>query len=286
MTAITKKVTLAAVGALALLLSGETAFATGHGPTFTLATPTLGKGQFSSDTMFMTLTNEDDTALMTREIIGYGMTEDFQINLAFPLSPVIDKLQDPPRTRMNALMGGFGDVEASAMWRFHRNAFDVGKRFESTLLLSGSLPTDERRGGVGVGPSLNAAAVTGYVSRDWYAWAGGGFQYYFEHDDDRLGELPYLTAAIAYRPEFFRNAGRPDVRFFIESIAEFPRADVRDGDDDRDSGGERVLAGPSILALHGPLGFSMGALFPVYQEFDGKQADEELRLNATFTYWF
>ncbi|MBA3562570.1 MAG: hypothetical protein H0W33_00880 [Gammaproteobacteria bacterium] len=262
------------------------AFATGHGPTFTLATPTLADGQFSSDTMLMTLTNENDTAFMTREIIGYGVTEDFQLNFAFPLSPVIDKLQDPPRTRMNALMGGFGDVEASAMWRFHSNAFDIGKRFESTLLLGGSLPTDERRGGVGVGPSLNIAAVTGYVSRDWYAWGGAGFQYYFEHDGDRLGELPYLTAAVAYRPAFFREAGRPDIRVFVESIAEFPRRDVVDGTDNADSGGEQVLVGPSILALKGPFGLSAGALFPVQQDFDGDRAEEDFRFNFTFTYWF
>lgn len=281
-----KRNMLAAVGGLSLLVISEAAFATGHGPTWTLATPTLGKGQLSSDTMFMSLTNEDDTAFMTREVIGYGVNEDFQLNLSFPLSPVIDKLADPPRTRMNALMGGFADVEGSAMWRFHSNAFDVGKRFESTLLVSGSLPTEEERGGVGVGPSLNVAAVTGYVSRGWYAWAGAGFQYYFEHDEDRLGELPYLTAAVAYRPAYFRQAGSPDIRFFVESIAEFPQENVLDGIDDPNSGGERILVGPSVLYLTGNLGFSAGAMFPVYQELDGTQAEEEFRANLTFTYWF
>ncbi|CAN5146888.1 hypothetical protein BH24PSE2_BH24PSE2_06750 [soil metagenome] len=286
MTNTAQRIVWSAIAGSTLLLGGAAAFAAGHGPTFALATPTLARGQFSSDTMLMTLTNENDTAFMTREIIGYGVTEDFQLNLAFPLSPVLDKLEEPPRTRMNALMGGFGDVEASAMWRFHRNAFDVGKRFESTLLVSGSLPTDERRGGIGIGPSLNLAAVTGYVSRGWYAWAGGGFQYYFEHDEDQLGELPYLTAAVAWRPAFFRAPGRTDIRFFVESIAEFPHEDVQDGEDDPKSGGERVLAGPSILVLGGPFGLSAGALFPVRQELDGNQAEEEFRLNLTFTYWF
>lgn len=269
-----------------LLAISRTALGSGHGPAFSLATPTLGEGQWSSDTMGMALTNEDDTAFMTREVLGYGVTEDFQLNLSFPLSPVINKLKDPPRTRLNAMMGGFTDVELGLMWRFQREAPRVGTRYESTLFLSGGIPADDEIGGVGAGPLLNIAAVTGYASRDWYWWFGGGYEHRFERGGDQLGGLPYLTAAVAYRPPIFQqDYPKPDWRIFLEGIAEFPQRDEINGHDDPDSGGERILIGPSILGLTGRWGFEAGILFPVYQDLNGDQDEERWRANVTITFW-
>jgi hypothetical protein len=261
--------------------------AEGHGPAFGLATPTLGQGQWSSDTSFLALSRDDGTAYLFREMVGYGITEDLQAILTFPLSPVIDPLKPPPRTRMGAMMGSMTDVEGSLLWRFHRQAPDIGSRFESSLLFGGSVPTEEKRGGLHVGPALNAALVTGYASRTIYGWVGGGYQRNFESANDRLGDLPYATAVFGWRPPLFRqDYPKPDWRIFVESLAEFPQRNRSDGIHVAGSGGERVLIGPSVLGLYGKWGVEAGVLFPTYERLNGSQPDEKFRAKIVFTWWF
>lgn len=271
----------------ALACSATELLAASHGPAFGLATPTLGKGQWSSDTAGMVLDTTAGASYMTREWVGYGITPDLEATLGFPLSPTIHKLASPPRTLFNPMMGGFGDVEGSLLWRLQRHATGIGARQESTLLLGGSLPTEDTRGGVGVGPSVNVAAVTGYASRSVYAWVGGGFQRYFERDGDRLGDLPYASFVFGYRPPMFRhNLPKPDWRIFMESLAEFPQRNDVGGADQLDSGGEKVLVGPSLLGLYGQWGIEAGVLFPVYQRLNGSQPKENFRATIDFTWWF
>lgn len=275
------------LGLFALLPMTAQLHGEGHGPTFGLATPTLGQGQWSSDTIGMALGTDEGTSFMTREWIGYGITEDVQATLGFPLSPTIDILSSPPRTRVGSMMGAFGDVEGSLLWRFQRHAPAVGSRFESTLMLGGSLPTEDERGGVNVGPSLNVAAVTGYASRTLYGWVGGGFQRYFERGNDRLGDLPYASAVFGWRPSIFQHDyPKPDWRIFVESLAEFPHRDRLNGAARVDSGGEKVLVGPSLLGLYGKWGVEAGVLFPVHQRLNGSQPVEKFRAKVVFTWWF
>ncbi len=272
---------------LSLAGMAASALADGHGPGFGLAPPTLAKGGWSSDTAAMSLGTDEGTVLMFREMLGYGITEDLQFNVSFPLSPPVDKLRHPPRTRVGSMMGAFGDVEASVFWRFHRQAPDVGDRFEATLLLGGSLPTEDRRGGVKVGPSFNTAVVTGWASRTVYGWVGAGYQHYFSEGNDQLGELPYLSAVLGWRPPLFReDFPKPDWRLFIEGLAEFPQRDRIGGVMNPNSGGEKVMVGPTVLGLYGRWGIEVGVLFPVRQEMNGSQSEEKFRAKLSVTVWF
>lgn len=274
-------------GLLALGLAAVRLAAEGHGPAFGLATPTLGRGQWSSDTLVMALGTDAGTSVMTREWIGYGLTEDLQATVSFPLSRTINRQPNSPRTRFGAMMGAFGDVEASLLWRFQRRAPSVGARLESTLLLGGSLPTESRRGGVRVGPAVNVATVTGYASRTVYGWVGAGWQRYAARGGDRLGDLPYLSAVFGWRPPAFQHDyPKPDWRIFIESMAEFPRADRRDGATLPGRGGSRILTGPSFLGLYGKWGVEAGILLPVQQNLHGRQPEERFRAKTVFTWWF
>lgn len=274
------------LGLLCMLPMPTRLLGEGHGPAFGLATPTLAEGGWSSDSVVMSLGTSQGTVTMVRETFGYGITQDLQANLSFPVSPAINRLPLPPRTRFGTMMGAFGDVEGSLMWRFQRRAPAVGTRFESTLLLGGSFPTDSRRAGVLVAPSVNVAAVTGYASRTFYWWLGGGLQSYLSRGADRLGALPYVTAVLGYRPPVFqRDYPKPDWRIFLESVGEFPRRDKIDGVDSPNSGGEKLLLGPSTLGLYGKWGVEAGVLFPVLQHLNGRQPPERFRIKFTLTYW-
>ena len=256
----------------------------GHGPVFGLATPTLPQGTWNVDVTLMSAAR-GERALMARETVRYGLTPDLQLNLSIPQN--IERIPSPPRTRIGTMMGGMGDVEASALWRFHVQYPGVGKRFESSLLLSGLYPTVNERGGVRVGPGVHAAAVTGYASRTFYAWGGGGYQHYIEDDGDRPGDLRYLSAVVAWRPPMFQgDYPKPDWRIFAESLFESVGRDQVAGADVSNSGGEKVFAGPTVLGLYGKWGVGAGVLFPVYQDLNGSQEEEDARLTLNLSYWF
>jgi hypothetical protein len=258
--------------------------AQGHGPLYGLQTPTLAKGGFDFNAAAMSLATEDDQSFMLRYIWSYGVTEDLQINITTPT--MVNRLSEAPRTRSNSNMPANGDIEASVWYRFFSNAFGVGKRFESTAILSVSTPTEETRSGINVSNSIHGAISTGYASRTWYAWVGGGYQYYFEEGNDQLGDLPYASLVVGYRPNIFMgDYPKPDWRVFLESLAEFPGANTSEGQlTPVDQRGKKVMLGPSFLGLYGAWGISFGALFPVYQDVV-QGPKEEYRLSMNISYW-
>jgi hypothetical protein len=270
-----------------LLLVGPAAFAEGHGPIFGLATPTLGEGQWSSDSAVMSMATDEGSSMMFREMLGYGITPDLQFTLTFPLGPT-DDLMMPPNTRTGAMMAGFGDLEAGLLWRFDRTAPDIGKRLESTVIASIIAPRgDDARRGVEATPGLHLGAVTGYASRSTYWWVGGGTQIRQEQNGDKLGNLYYLTGVFGWRPPVFRgDYPKPDWRLFLEAVAEVAERDRNNGQTVANSGGQRVLLGPSMLGLFGAWGIEGGVLFPVQQSLNGDQMEEDYRAKLVVTYWF
>lgn len=255
----------------------------GHGPVFGLATPTLPQGAWNIDVTLMSAAR-GDRAFMARETIRYGLTPDIQLNLSVP--QLIEGIQAPLRTRIGTMMGGMGDAELSVFWRSHVQYPGVGKRFETTVIAGALYPVVGERAGVEVGPGIHAAAVTGYASRTIYAWGGGGYQRYFEHDGDRLGDLRYLSVVFAWRPPVFQgDYPKPDWRIFVESLFEFVGHDRADGVKIEASGGERIFVGPTVLGLYGKWGIGAGVLFPVYQDLRDTAANEAARFTVNLSYW-
>lgn len=257
---------------LVMVFSTNLIFSQGHGPIYGLPTPTLAKGGVNLNVAGMSLSTENETSYMMRYLFSYGITEDLQINLTTPT--MIERLDNPPRTRANSNMPANGDIEASLWYRFFSNAFGVGKRFESTAILGVSTPTDDVRGQVTVGNSLHGAVSTGYASRTWYVWLGGGYQYYFEKSNEQLGDLPYASAVVGYRPNIFKgDYPKPDWRVFIESLAEFPKDNRYLGQQNfTQSRSNKVLVGPSFLGLYGAWGISVGGPLPGSSGFNPKRS--------------
>lgn len=253
----------------------------GHGPVFGLATPTLPQGAWNIDVTLMSA-SRTNRAYMARQTLRYGLTEDVQLNLSVPQT--IEGSAMPLRTRIGTMMAGMGDVEASVLWRVHKQYPGVGRRFETTLFFSGLYPVDGRRGGLNVGPGVHGALVTGYASRTFYAWGGGGYQRYLENDGDRPGNLGYLSAVVAWRPPVFQgDYPKPDWRIFIESVAEFVGRNQLDGASITGTAGERILVGPTFLGLYRAWGLGAGLLVPVYESFNGPE--EGLRFAVNLSYW-
>lgn len=268
-----------------LPLPAETA---GHGPVFGLATPTLGRGGWSLDVAAMGRAGDRDM-FMLRTMIGYGVTEDFQVSLSAPIP-----LSDPSglsQTRAVAMMPATRDVELSLGWRFHRRAVKVGARFESTAAVGLIVPTDASLPpGIDTAPGFYGSAVTGYASRSVYAWAGGLYRRYTASgglEDGRFGDLALYSLVLGYRPPAFReDYPHPDWRAFVELVGEWTGRDTFRGVERPETGGHRVFLGPTLLGLYGSWGISGGVLFRVFDDQGGGRPAERIRFAVNVTWWF
>jgi hypothetical protein len=269
----------------ALLLAASSAWADGHGPAFALATPTLGQGQWSSDTAAMSTGTGMGTAVDFRELVGYGIGPDLQANLSLPL--VQGGMPDSMSRSSEGMMGSGKDIEGSLLWRFQRRATGVGERYESSLLVSAWDSRDASVEGLPAGQGISVAAVIGHASRTTYWWLGGGAQHYFANSGTRLGDLYYVTAVWGWRPPYFQHDyPASDWRLFVEAVGESSQHNEVDGTSVPDSGGTKVFVGPSALGLFGAWGVEFGALFPLSQSLNGPQPKEHCRSKLVFTYWF
>jgi len=274
---------------LALTVIPSAAHATGHGPVYGIATPTLGKGAWSLDLGLMSRTVAGGrTSAMARPLVSYGITEDLQASTSLPIP--LYTLQGSMLVRMMAMMPANPDVEILVGWRFHRQGTDIGSRFESTAYLGANYPTDSVRAGVRTSPGIFAGAVTGYASRSVYAWAGGWYRRYMSPKGptaDHPGDLTMYSVVLGYRPTLFRQElPHPDWRVFVEAVGEHIEKDEMGGKEMPNSGGDRILIGPTVLGLYGPYGISAGPLLPVYSNLNGTQPKDRVRFVVNFTYWF
>jgi len=275
-----------ALAVAAGVLSTPAAYASGHGPVFGGATPTLGKGGWQFDQAWMGRTSGQATEQTLRSMISFGITERVQVSTSLPI-PLTTSPQ-PPMGRMTATMSDAPNVEATAAWRFQTRPAGHGARLESTVYVGGSVPTASERGGIRSSPAASFAAASGYASRVHYFWAGGGYEKRFARDGDQWGDVGYYSVVYGYRPPALRlDYPKPDLRFFVEAQGEVNGHARSAGVLDENSGGRILLVGPTTLLLYKQYGLSGGVLFPVYQRTNGMQTREHYRVvvNATYFFW-
>lgn len=276
--------------ALALLASvGEpSAAAQAHGPTYGLATPTLGKGAWSLDLAVMGRAIGNEALAMARPMLSYGVTEDLQVSVSLPMRLYVPEGVPPAHGMSRMPMSP--DIELLVGWRFHRRGTAVGTRFESTAYAGFDYPTDAVRAGARTAPGLYGAVVTGYASRSWYAWVGGLYRRYMTPvgpTADHSGDVAMYSVVLGYRPAPFQHDyPRPDWRVFIEAVGEYVARDAIAGVDQPNTGGHQVFVGPTVLGLYGAWGISGGPVFPVYRHLNGMQAGDKLRVIVNTTFWF
>jgi hypothetical protein len=261
--------------------------ASGHGPVFGGATPTLGKGGWSFDQAWMGRigAGTDDSDQMLRSMVSFGLTEDLQISGSLPIS--LTDANHLPMGRMMAMMSGNRDVEVLAGWRFHRRPVGEGGRVESTAYVGFTAPLQSHRAGIRTSPSVYASIASGYASRAHYFWAGGGYQRYSDDSGDRMGDVKSYSLVYGYRPRRLRlDYPKPDLRFFIEAVGDVTGRARHAGSVMSDTGGHVLMAGPTALLLYKAYGIEGGLLLPVYQATHGGQPQERFRFGVNVSYFF
>ncbi len=274
------------IAAAVVVMSGTSLSASGHGPVFGGATPTLGKGGWQFDQAWMGQSTEDRTEQTLRSMISFGVTPRVQVSASVPV-PLTTSAQ-PPMGRMTASMSDAPNFEVTGGWRFQSRPVGHGARLESTVYVGGSVPTASERGGIKSSPATNFAAAAGYASRVHYFWASAGYEKRFAHGGDQWGDVAYYSVVYGYRPPPLQlDYPKPDLRFFVEAQGEVNRRALAGGVQDPNTGGHILLVGPTMLLLYKQYGLSGGVLFPVYQQVNGAQPQEQFRIvvNATYFFW-
>ncbi len=128
-----------------ILLFSASAFVSGHGPVFGMATPTNAKGGWSLDTGIMGRSGSRTSGVMSRAMLGYGITQDFQLSFA---APYLFSSAPLAPARTTGMMSSTPDFEAIAAWRFHRQGTGIGRRLESTAYGGLVVPGPQRPKGM------------------------------------------------------------------------------------------------------------------------------------------
>jgi hypothetical protein len=263
-----------------ILLSASAAHASGHGPVFSMATPTNSQGETSIDVSSNTRLGSAGSDSGFRTMVTYGFTPHLQLSLSVPGSIVSANL--PASTAMS------GEMQATLGWRFHHRGPAVGKRFESTLFTGVAVPELQRsRGLMGMlkrTPGVSVGAVTGMASRSHYVWVGGSITHFFERDGDQRPQIAQYSLAYGYRPPSWRKDSGWDWRLFGEAVGEYA-TDIRHaGFDLPGSHTHQVFVGPTTLGIYKNFAISGGVLFPVYRDA-AFFPRERLRIAINFSYF-
>src|SRR5262245_26192876 len=164
------------IGILLVVCANRSLHASGHGPVFGAATPTLGKGGWSFDQAWMGQVMDGSEAIALRSMISFGITERIQISGSVPIP--LSESTIMPSGRMMAMMSGHSDVESLVAWRFQTRPIGAGARLESTAYIGGLLPLDSTRAGIATSPAALVSLTSGYASRSHYFWLGASHVHY------------------------------------------------------------------------------------------------------------
>lgn len=273
---------------IALVGYARMAAASGHGPVFGLATPTNGKGDWSLDIGAMGRVGTDTSGIMSRGMLSYGITQDFQVSLSGPI--VIDTAPLPPG-RVTAMMPVDGDYEAIGAWRFRRRDSSVGSRIETTAFGGVVLPGSQKAPGL-IGqlhwaPGFLGMITTGLASRKNYLWAGVGGMHFDESHGDRRPDMLMYSFVYGYRPRPLRKQyPHRDGRFFVEMNGEYSNRVLRGGLVVPGTNGEQIFVGPTTLWLYKKYGVEGGIQWPIFRQTGPHFERERYRFAIDFSYFF
>lgn len=283
------------INLFALLIAGYMvltpclANANGHGPLFGLATPTNGEGGWTLDTTFMGRGGGSNNASAFGTMLTYGITPDLQISGFAPALLTTTPLSPSQMTSM--MPAGSGAYEGLLAWRFQRNDFGAGSRYESTayagLLLPGPQKLPAAQGKLAWAPGFYTALTSGLASRSNYLWYGAGFTHYAMAGGDRRSDYLFYSLVYGYRPEALR-ADYPhwDGRFFLEMTGEHFDSITFNGAPLSGTAGDDVFFGPTTLWLYKDIGIQAGIQFPLLQSGGSKYGPEAYRWAIDCSYFF
>jgi hypothetical protein len=271
-----------------LMLAINSAYGSGHGPVFGMATPTNIKGGWSFDYGLMGRAGIGTNDAMVRGMLGYGITEDVQVSVSVPYSFTAASFAP---ARISGMMPASMDLEAIGSYRFYRQGTRIGTRVESTANVGIIVPGPQRPAGM-MGdlrraPGLYTAVTTGLASRSHYVWGGVGNVHFAKRQGDQRSNVITYSAVWGYRPKAWQKEyPHWDWRFFAEMTGDDAGPMRRQGQVMAGTGGHQVFFGPTMLGIRKNYAIEGGIQWPIYRNVGPMMQQERFRFSVNLSYFF
>lgn len=250
-----------------------------HEPVFSIGPETIYEGGWGIETGFEYEDSGDgETSSLHYEIL-YGLTKDLSITLEIP--QILRSSAD------NQTNSGLGDILLRGKYQLYRRD-TLGAQDKLSAILGIKLPTgdDDAPGRLGTGTTDFLFGLSaGHESRTWYHFATLRYLLRGRHSGFEPGDKLLYDVSIGYRP-WQREYLEWDLVGLLELSGEYEFSDELKDVTDRNSGGNTIWFGPSILYSYRNIMIKGGIQMPVYQNLKGDQNHDNFRTVFAIEYHF
>ena len=250
-----------------------------HEPVFSLGPETIFKGGVGLETEFEFEEAGKNREKALRYEIIYGLTKDMALTLSVP--QWLDRKEGAETSR------GLGDIVLRGKYQFYRKD-SLGAQDKAALIYGLEVPTgdDDQHPVLGNGALDHVFGLSlGHESRRLYGFVTG--RYVLRTDSGSLdkGDRVLLDVAFGVRP-WLRPYKSWDLVFLLENSYIWTDKDERDGVHLENSGGQKLLVGPTFLWSIRNVMVKGGVQFPVWEDVNGNQQETDFRSVAALEYHF
>ncbi|MCH8118870.1 MAG: transporter [Planctomycetes bacterium] len=250
-----------------------------HEPVFSIGPETIFEGGWGIETEFeFDDAGDGKTSTLHYEIL-YGLTKDLSLTLEIP---------QVLRSREGHMTeDGLGDIMLRGKYQLFRRD-TLGAQDKISAILGIKFPTGDEdakpRLGTGTTDFLFGLSA-GHESRTWYRFATLRYFLRTKHDGFGPGDKIFYDVTIGYRP-WRREYLQWDLVGLLEMSGEYEFGSELGGKTVRNSGGNTIWLGPSLLFSYRNIMVKGGIQMPVYQQLKGNQEHNDFRTVFAIEYHF
>ena len=250
-----------------------------HEPVFSLGPETIFKGGVGIETEVEFEKADEERGTSLHYEVIYGLTENLSLTAEVP--HVVEKREGANIT------DGLGEVALRAKYQVFRKD-TLGAQDKAALIYGVKFPTgsEDREPRLGSGSVDHLFGLSlGHESTTWYGFATGRYVLRPEAGTREKGDRVLLDVAGGFRP-WLRPYKSWDLVVLLETSYEHAGRDQRDGLKLGDTGGHRLLSGPTVLWSIRNVMIKGGVQLPLWHDLNGDQEETEWRGVLALEYHF
>ena len=252
-------------------LLGSVSWVQAHEPIFGIGPHTIYKDGIGLELEYEREQSEHGTEQALHYEAAYGLTADWVVVITIP---------QVQKTEQAQTASGIGDTTLKTKYRFYRKDYPEGRQDQLALLAAIKLPTGnyEAEPSLGSGSTDYLLGLTGgQESRTLYYFADLCYRFNGENPKQlKQGDAWLYGASLGFRP-WLSEYWEPDLVVLLELFGKRQAKAQLKGQALENSGGHAVFMGPSFLWSYKNWMVTGGLGWPVLQDLNGKQEQEQYR---------
>jgi hypothetical protein len=263
----------------AFILVFDISFAFAHEPVFSLGPEIIFKGGVGIETEFEFEQAGGDKEQTLYYKILYGLTEN--IGLALEVPQFLEKKEDADTS------SGLGDIALRGKYQFYRKD-SLGAQDKATLIYGLKFPSgdEDKIPSLGTGSIDHLFGLSlGHESTTLYGFATGRYLLKTDSGTTDRGDQFLLDISFGFRP-WLGLYKSWDLVLLLENSYVYTQKDEINRTKQANTGGQKILIGPTFLWSIRNIMFKGGVQFPVWQDLNGTQKETDFRSVAAIEYHF